>query len=372
MIQDENSPKTGSPPHQVEIVPSMPTPIMTADFHQDRKSLSKVERYVDTMKRLIALGDDDDDDMVVDDTPINSPGDNTPPPPPLSTNLPPLSHSPPRTPPPPFNHSLQSDAAKKGRIIKGPILNTGEQSETSDYEGCLDLGLMPQAVVSLNGNNSDIESDNDLLNPRKRKVSFSGGDHDTEFGSSSAAVGGDPLAPPPKKKSKPIFDLNELVETWRLPILEVREIMLEYNVVVRQKKEARKEEHLSTKLTQALTSPDESINVQRIDNQVEKIFNINVEKQHIVLDLNDRIDRKEFGDIMTQRTKLDPIMKVIRTKPTNEYLKLQLVRKKREYEYTEVIFARELVKFGYSECMHIHEIINKHKGIHVQEVKLAI
>ncbi|CAI9279127.1 unnamed protein product [Lactuca saligna] len=93
MIQDVNSLKPMSPPPQAETAP-----IMTDTFHQDNqgesssnfetvvlsqlslivqltqsmnKRLTKVERDVDTIKRLMAL--DDDDDMVVDDIPPNSP-----------------------------------------------------------------------------------------------------------------------------------------------------------------------------------------------------------------------------------------------------------------------------------------------------------
>ena len=71
-----------------------------------------------------------------------------------------------------------------------------------------------------------------------------------------------------------------------LPIKKVKEIMLEYNIDVRQKKVARKEERFSAKLAQALASADESANVQSTDNQFKKIFNNNVEKQHIVSELN--------------------------------------------------------------------------------------
>ena len=117
---------------------------------------------------------------------------------------------------------------------------------------------IPQKVPQ--GTNSDIDFGNDQLNPQKRKASSSRGGHDVEAGSSSAV--GDPSAPPPKKKRKLIFYLKKLVETWRLPIEEVREIMLEYNVVVQKKKEARKGECLSAKLAQSLASTDESSNDQ--------------------------------------------------------------------------------------------------------------
>ncbi|CAI9274147.1 unnamed protein product [Lactuca saligna] len=62
---------------------------------------------------------------------------------------------------------------------------------------------------------------------------------------------------------------------------------------------------MSAKLAQALASVDESSN-----DQVKKIqlFNNSVEKQHRVSDLNDRIDRKNYGDILTRTTKFGPII----------------------------------------------------------------
>ncbi|CAI9302750.1 unnamed protein product [Lactuca saligna] len=118
----------------------------------------KVKRDVATMKRFMAL--DDGDDMVVDDTPPNSTGDNHPPSQPPLINIPPPSHL--RTHSPPPNSPPQSDAAKKGgkpkvellmQIVVAeipnidaatdqPILDTGDQSETNNYEGFLDLGFI--------------------------------------------------------------------------------------------------------------------------------------------------------------------------------------------------------------------------------------
>ncbi|CAI9277351.1 unnamed protein product [Lactuca saligna] len=167
--------------------------------------MSKVERDVFTMKRLMDLVDDDDDedDMVVDDTPLKSLGDG-PLPPPSSINLhpPPLlpSHPSPRTPSPPPNSPTQSDAAKEKET------NLGDP--------------WPIQMQIPQGTDSDIGSDHDLLNPRKRKASFLGGDHDVEAGSSYAAAASDPSASTHKKKSKLIFDLNELGEKWRIPIEE--------------------------------------------------------------------------------------------------------------------------------------------------------
>ncbi|XP_023737822.1 uncharacterized protein LOC111885818 [Lactuca sativa] len=194
------------------------------------KRLSKVERDVD-------LHDYNDDDMVVNDTPPNSPCDNPPPPP--STNLPPppppLSHPPPRAPSPPPDSYPESDPAKKGE-----------------------------------NNERDVDTKTDQPIPNTREISqeqafLLKGAHDVEAGSSSATAS-DPSTPPPKKKNKLIFSLNELAETWRLPTEEVKEIMSEYNVTSRQKKVARKEECISIKLSQAPAFDDKSANVQRTDN----------------------------------------------------------------------------------------------------------
>ncbi|CAI9293937.1 unnamed protein product [Lactuca saligna] len=151
------------------------------------------------MKRFMALGDDDSDDLITDVTPPNSLDDN-PPPLPRPSNLYPSSSSslpPPSTILPLLSGSPpQSDAAKKGennqeshdqkmqmmviaptpsqpeiletkrveanlqkeiffigileygtKIDDQPILDFGDKSETDHYEGVLDLGFMPPAVV---------------------------------------------------------------------------------------------------------------------------------------------------------------------------------------------------------------------------------
>lgn len=84
----------------------------------------------------------------------------------------------------------------------------------------------------------------------------------------------------------------------------------------------------------------------------------------MVSKLNDRIDKKKFGDVLARRSEHDSIMKVMCTKPKYESLKLHLVRKMPEYEYSEVVLTRELFKFGYIEWIQIQEIIDQHKGIH--------
>ncbi|CAI9266031.1 unnamed protein product [Lactuca saligna] len=124
----------------------------------------------------------------------------------------------------------------------------------------------------------------------------------------------------------------------------------------------------------ALTYVDKSVDVQSttVQNKNIQLFNNNMDKQHRISELNDRINIKKFGDVLARRSEHDPIIRVRCTKPRNESLKLHFVRKKTGYEYTEVILPRELVKFGYSKWIQIREIIGKHKGIHAQVVKLAI
>ncbi|CAI9302502.1 unnamed protein product [Lactuca saligna] len=85
----------------------------------------------------------------------------TSPPPPPSTNLPPppppLSHLPPHTPSSSSSSPPQSDATKNGENNHGfpnqqmqivrPIPDIDDQLETKDYDGFLDLGFMPPAVI---------------------------------------------------------------------------------------------------------------------------------------------------------------------------------------------------------------------------------
>ncbi|CAI9289841.1 unnamed protein product [Lactuca saligna] len=272
--------------------------------------------------------------------PPNSLGDNPPPPPPPSSNpaLPPSSSL--RPPPLPSTNiprpsicPLQSNITKKGEknqesldhqmqmVVIAPTpsqpemsetgrpnLDFGDQSETDDYDGFLYIGFMPPAAVPLNviypdsyfegeipqGTNNEIEAGQinarGELNTRNRKASFSGRTHDTEAESSSTA--GDPSTPPNSKKNKLIFYLNEFAKLWSLTIDEVREVMIENNVAIQQKKEARKKkERMSCKLAQAFAYVGESSN-----DQVKKIkfFNNSLEKQHRVSDLNDRIIRRSL------------------------------------------------------------------------------
>lgn len=95
-------------------------------------------------------------------------------------------------------------------------------------------------------------------------------------------------------------------------------------------------------------------------------------KQHRVSELNDRIKRKKFGVVLARISKHDSITRIKCSKPKYKLLKLQIVKKKTEYEYTKVIFTREVVKFSYNEWIQIQEIIDKHKDMHDQEVKLTI
>lgn len=93
--------------------------------------------------------------------------------------------------------------------------------------------------------------------PRKRKASFSVGAHDAEDGCSAA---NDPSIRPFKKRkrSKLIFDLNDLAITWSV-------------TVILEKKEAINEECISTKPAQALASTNESVGVQSSNDQVNKV-----------------------------------------------------------------------------------------------------
>ncbi|CAI9259346.1 unnamed protein product [Lactuca saligna] len=95
------------------------------------RRLIKVEKDVAIMKLCMALCDNDD--MVVYDTPPSSPGDqSTPPLPPLINRppppLPPSYPSSNKTSPP--NSPPQSDAARKGRIIKRVATQKSQEAES--------------------------------------------------------------------------------------------------------------------------------------------------------------------------------------------------------------------------------------------------
>ncbi|CAI9299468.1 unnamed protein product [Lactuca saligna] len=176
--------------------------------------------------------------MVVDDTTPNSPAD------PLETID--VANTP-------------DDHVASDQPIPDDVQYFGDQIEADDYEGFHDLGFMQHVVVSaipLNviylsslfkgeftqGTKNDIDSDAGAqLNPRKRIERLSsrpgGGAVSSEVGSSSVARD----TSSPQNKSKLNFDLT-----------------------------------------------------QGTDDQVKNIFNNNVERQHIVSNLYDQIDRKKF------------------------------------------------------------------------------
>lgn len=82
---------------------------------------------------------------------------------------------------------------------------------------------------------SDIESDDDQINPTKRKPSFLGKANDTESGSSST-VGCSP-APPHSKKRKLTIDLEDLAKNWQITNEDVREIMMDHNASFRKRRD---------------------------------------------------------------------------------------------------------------------------------------
>ncbi|CAI9297955.1 unnamed protein product [Lactuca saligna] len=124
----------------------MSTPIITVALHQDDqeasssnfqnfvrsqlslivqltqimdKRLTKFERYVATIKRLMVLCDDDDDDDMVLMKPLLA----------LQISV---------------ANILDVDAT-----TDQPIPYTGDQSKIDDYEGFLDLGFMQEVVVPI-------------------------------------------------------------------------------------------------------------------------------------------------------------------------------------------------------------------------------
>ncbi|CAI9271049.1 unnamed protein product [Lactuca saligna] len=175
------------------------------------------------------------------------------------------------------------------------------------YPNASSKGEIPQ------GTNSDIESNDDQLNPRKSKASFSGGANDVELGSSSTAGGSS--APPPIK-------CKLIVQT-------------------------RNDECQSIKLAQNLALAD----AQKTNTQH---FNIDLAKQNRVSKLDDRTNRRKFRNVLGQRYQHDPIIKFRCTKLKNESLKLHLVVDKEESEFFKrrIEEAWKLVVILFKESSH--------------------
>ncbi|CAI9282795.1 unnamed protein product [Lactuca saligna] len=94
----------------------------------------------------------------------------------------------------------RDEADLQNEIVPDADEITDDQLYTDDCEGFLDLGFIAQVVVPTVPLN---------LNPRKRKASSLRRAHDAEVGS---YVVGYPSAPPPSKRSKLIFYLNDLAK----------------------------------------------------------------------------------------------------------------------------------------------------------------
>ena len=121
------------------------------------------------------------------------------------------------------------------------------------FEYCLSWFIFEGEIPQRTHN--DIESEDEQLNTKRRKASFSRGANDTEVGRSYATC--DPSAPPPLEKNKITIDLNDLANEWDITVEEVREIMMEHNDAIW----TRKEECWCIKLAQTLSSANESADV---------------------------------------------------------------------------------------------------------------
>ena len=87
----------------------------------------------------------------------------------------------------------------------------------------------------------------------------------------------------------------------------------------------------------------------------------------------DRMDAKRFTDVQQKRYNPDPIIRVRCTKPKREKrITLHITRAGPVQQYTETLFASELKKYGLTEWLQIKDIIATHKGIHAQELKVAL
>ena len=85
------------------------------------------------------------------------------------------------------------------------------------------------------------------------------------------------------------------------------------------------------------------------------------------------MDENRFANVQQKHFNPDPIIRVRCTKPKKDkMLTLHITRNGPVQKYTEVIFASELPKYGFSEWTQIQDIVASHKGIHAQELKLAL
>lgn len=264
---------------------------------------------------------------------------------------------------PPVTTGCTTDNVKNRESSKSPISNlqvayvsTEYDSETiasldQDEEGFLEHGFLGNylhATISLvvvflsvyqakgesrpQGEqhvNNDIESDNNQSLSKKRKV--------TKF-------------------SKVYAEMGVSKE-------DARVITAKHNVVTHDNIRLRKS-------TPKIASSDNSF----VNNMVAiKHFDVGVENKKKVEDILTMIDRSKCDDVLHRIFSLNPIVKVRCSKPKGERIIIvHLIRRDSKGEYSKKIHVSNLIRYGYSEWLEILVIIKSHKGIHAQELKLAI
>lgn len=303
----------------------------------------------------------------------------TPPPPP-----PPPSHPSPNDKHVSDSSSSQSDAAKGENTAEGESQQKqaqaeGEQSKklaedsfsssSDDEEGFLDTSFLQEDLLPLvTGELSDVEEDAEgSLQPRKRKKADAESSDTDPSGAGFSTAGPSSAAgpsSPPKKKRRTV---EELAADWGMSIEKVRELSTE---------------HVAALHNIAIESADADV-VRKIAaeeggeaSQLEVLhsFEAAAAKKHKISKVLDRMDAKRYADVQHKRHNPDPITKVRCTKPQQEKrLKLHITRTGGPVgQYTETLYASELQKYGLSEWLQIQNIIATHKGIHAQELKVAL
>nr|KAJ0211649.1 hypothetical protein LSAT_V11C400176420 [Lactuca sativa] len=241
-----------------------------------------------------------------------------------------------------------------------------ESSDDLDNESqCPDMrsvNPIVDPIISVQGEDSDIASEDSHPLSRKRKVT----DTDLAHSQTDTSL--------PAKKPKSIVSISNLVAEWNMSPDQVKQILDEANQAQLLKNIAQADESLIQHKLQAKGS---------FEAQMQKFLEFQSKAQSSqpppshskpkTYSVLDRIDRKRFEDVLKRRVCVDKIIKVKASKPRNEkILTLLITRQGPQHSYTKVVKRDELIKYGYSEWMELLELASKQTSAHSSELTCAL
>nr|KAJ0191839.1 hypothetical protein LSAT_V11C800403280 [Lactuca sativa] len=217
-------------------------------------------------------------------------------------------------------------------------------------------------IISVQGEDSDVESEESHPLSRKRKAADT--DLDQSQTDNSSTI----------KKPKSIVSISNLASEWNMSPDQVKQILDEANQAQLLKNIAQADESLIQHKLQAKGSFEAQmqkfLEFQSKAQSSQPPSGSSKPKADSVLD---RIDRKRFEDVLNRRICGDKIIKVKASKPRSEkILTLLITHQGSQHSYTEVVKRDELIRYGYSEWMELLDLASKKTSAHSSELTCAL